>query len=112
MVPQTSSDDCGLHEGLHEGKEGEYRLKVVPDAQRLEYWQKDLTNTLVTSIAVATVNSHLVAYLGTSDGRHIQVNNLDGSQHTHFFMGVFAFGGFKKKKERKRHTGRKSALFA
>ncbi|KAJ3595885.1 hypothetical protein NHX12_002297, partial [Muraenolepis orangiensis] len=69
----TSSDDCGLHEGLHEGKEGEYRLEVVPYAQRLEYWQKDLTDTLVTSIAVATVHGHMVAYLGTSDGRHMQV---------------------------------------
>ncbi|CAL8358879.1 unnamed protein product [Lota lota] len=69
----TSSDDCGLHEGLREGKEGEYRLEVVQEAQRLEYWQKDLTNTLVTSIAVATVHGHIVAYLGTGDGRHIQV---------------------------------------
>lgn len=75
VVPQTSSDDCGLHEGLREGKEGEYRLEVVPSAQRLEYWQKDLTNTLVTSIAVATVRGHLVAYLGTADGRHIQVTH-------------------------------------
>jgi len=73
VVPQTSTDDCGLHEGLHEGKEGEYLLEVVIPAQRLEYWQKDLTNTLVTSIAVATVRGHLVAYLGTGDGRHIQV---------------------------------------
>ncbi|CAL8319324.1 unnamed protein product [Gadus morhua 'NCC'] len=68
----TSSDDCGLHEGLNEGKEGEYRLEVVQDAQRLEYWQKDLTDTLVTSISVAMVHGHIVAYLGTEDGRHIQ----------------------------------------
>uniref|UniRef100_A0A8C4Z8D9 receptor protein-tyrosine kinase n=1 Tax=Gadus morhua TaxID=8049 RepID=A0A8C4Z8D9_GADMO len=59
--------------GLNEGKEGEYRLEVVQDAQRLEYWQKDLTDTLVTSISVAMVHGHIVAYLGTEDGRHIQV---------------------------------------
>ena len=47
---------------------------MVQDAQRLEYWQKDLTDTLVTSISVAMVHGHIVAYLGTEDGRHIQVN--------------------------------------
>ncbi|KAM4619365.1 hepatocyte growth factor receptor [Polymixia lowei] len=69
----TSSDDCGLHEGIREGKEGEYRLEVNQFVQRLEYWYKELSNTLVTSIAVAAVHGRTVAYLGTADGRHIQV---------------------------------------
>ncbi|KAK2842710.1 hypothetical protein Q5P01_012910 [Channa striata] len=70
---QTSSDDCDPHEGIHEGKEGNYRLQVTQFVQRLEYWHKELTNTLVTSITVALVHGRAVAYLGTSDGRHIQV---------------------------------------
>uniref|UniRef100_A0A674N7B4 receptor protein-tyrosine kinase n=1 Tax=Takifugu rubripes TaxID=31033 RepID=A0A674N7B4_TAKRU len=37
------------------------------------YWQKVLTNTLVTSITVVTVHGRAVGYLGTADGRHIQV---------------------------------------
>uniref|UniRef100_A0A7N6FBQ6 Hepatocyte growth factor receptor n=1 Tax=Anabas testudineus TaxID=64144 RepID=A0A7N6FBQ6_ANATE len=59
--------------GIHEGKEGKYRLQVTQFVQRLEYWHKELTNTLVTSITVVPVNGRSVAYLGTSDGRHIQV---------------------------------------
>ncbi|XP_020492890.2 hepatocyte growth factor receptor [Labrus bergylta] len=69
----SSSDDCGPHEGIHEGKEGKYRLQVTQFVQRLEYWHKDLTNTLVTSITVVPVNGRAVAYLGTADGRHIEV---------------------------------------
>ncbi|XP_015227728.1 PREDICTED: hepatocyte growth factor receptor isoform X1 [Cyprinodon variegatus] len=69
----TSSDDCDPHEGIHEGKEGKYRLQVTQFVQRLEYWHKDLKNTLVTSITVVLVNGRTVAYLGTADGRHIQV---------------------------------------
>ncbi|XP_058501925.1 hepatocyte growth factor receptor [Solea solea] len=69
----SSSDDCGPHEGIHEGKEGKYRLQVTQFVQRLEYWHKDLTNTLVTSITVVPVHGRAVAYLGTADGRHIQV---------------------------------------
>ncbi|XP_026221003.1 hepatocyte growth factor receptor isoform X2 [Anabas testudineus] len=69
----SSSDDCDPHEGIHEGKEGKYRLQVTQFVQRLEYWHKELTNTLVTSITVVPVNGRSVAYLGTSDGRHIQV---------------------------------------
>ncbi|KAM3870140.1 hepatocyte growth factor receptor [Diretmus argenteus] len=70
---KSSTDDCGLHEGIHEGKEGEYRLEVTQFVQRLEYWYKELTNTLVTSITVVPVHGRTVAYLGTADGRHIQV---------------------------------------
>lgn len=69
----SSSDDCDPHEGIHEGKEGKYRLQVTQFVQRLEYWQKELTNTLVTSITVVPVHGRVVAYLGTADGRHIQV---------------------------------------
>ncbi|XP_054476074.1 hepatocyte growth factor receptor isoform X2 [Anoplopoma fimbria] len=69
----SSSDDCGPHEGIHLGKEGEYRLQVTQFVQRLEYWHKELTNTLVTSITVVPVHGRAVAYLGTADGRHIQV---------------------------------------
>ncbi|XP_008408860.1 hepatocyte growth factor receptor isoform X1 [Poecilia reticulata] len=69
----TSSDDCDPHEGIHEGKEGMYRLQVTQFVQRLEFWHKDLKNTLVTSITVVPVNGRTVAYLGTADGRHIQV---------------------------------------
>lgn len=69
----SSSDDCDPHEGLHEGREGNYRLQVTQFVQRLEYWHKDLSNTLVTSITVVTVHGRAVAYLGTADGRHIQV---------------------------------------
>ncbi|XP_071387062.1 hepatocyte growth factor receptor, partial [Centroberyx affinis] len=68
----SSSDDCGLHEGTREGKEGEYRLEVTQFVQRLEYWHKELTDTLVTSITVTSVRGRTVAYLGTADGRHIQ----------------------------------------
>uniref|UniRef100_A0A3Q2QI08 receptor protein-tyrosine kinase n=1 Tax=Fundulus heteroclitus TaxID=8078 RepID=A0A3Q2QI08_FUNHE len=53
--------------------EGKYRLQVTQVAQRLEYWHKDLKNTLVTSITVVPVNDRTVAFLGTADGRHIQV---------------------------------------
>ncbi|XP_008276200.1 hepatocyte growth factor receptor isoform X2 [Stegastes partitus] len=69
----SSSDDCDLHEGIHEGKEGKYHLQVTQFVQRLEYWHKDLTNTLVTSITVVPVHGRVIAYLGTADGRHIQV---------------------------------------
>ncbi|XP_029290542.1 hepatocyte growth factor receptor isoform X2 [Cottoperca gobio] len=69
----SSSDDCDPHEGIHEGKEGKYRLQVTQFVQRLEYWHKELTNTLVTSITVGPVHGHAVVYLGTADGRHIQV---------------------------------------
>ncbi|KAM3610086.1 uncharacterized protein V6R79_025096 [Siganus canaliculatus] len=69
----TSSDDCDPHEGIHQGKEGEYRLQVTQFVQRLEYWHKELTDTLVTSITVVLVHGRAVAYLGTADGRHIQV---------------------------------------
>uniref|UniRef100_A0A665VDW9 Hepatocyte growth factor receptor n=1 Tax=Echeneis naucrates TaxID=173247 RepID=A0A665VDW9_ECHNA len=50
-----------------------YRLQVTQFVQRLEYWHKELTNTLVTSITVVPVHGRTVAYLGTADGRHIQV---------------------------------------
>ncbi|XP_068595383.1 hepatocyte growth factor receptor [Brachionichthys hirsutus] len=69
----TSSDDCDPHEGIHEGREGQYRLQVTQFVQRLEYWHKDLANTLVTSITVVPVHGRAVAYLGTADGRHMQV---------------------------------------
>ncbi|XP_056243073.1 hepatocyte growth factor receptor isoform X2 [Seriola aureovittata] len=69
----SSSDDCDPHEGIHEGKEGKYRLQVTQFVQRLEYWHKELTNTLVTSINVVPVHGRAVAFLGTADGRHIQV---------------------------------------
>uniref|UniRef100_A0A8C2XTA7 Hepatocyte growth factor receptor n=1 Tax=Cyclopterus lumpus TaxID=8103 RepID=A0A8C2XTA7_CYCLU len=59
--------------GIHEGKEGEYRLQVTQFVQRLEFWHKELTDTLVTSITVVQVHGRAVAYLGTADGRHIQV---------------------------------------
>lgn len=72
---QTSSDDCDPHEGIHEGKESTYRLQVTQFVHRLEYWHKDLTNTLVTSIIVAPVHGRAVVYLGTTDGRQIQVKN-------------------------------------
>uniref|UniRef100_A0A3B5LEK6 Sema domain-containing protein n=1 Tax=Xiphophorus couchianus TaxID=32473 RepID=A0A3B5LEK6_9TELE len=58
------------------GKEGMYRLQVTQFVQRLEYWHKDLKNTLVTSITVVPVNGRTVAYLGTADGRHIQYVNF------------------------------------
>ncbi|XP_072242533.1 hepatocyte growth factor receptor isoform X2 [Leuresthes tenuis] len=69
----SSSDDCDPHEGIHEGKEGMYRLQVTQFVHRLEYLHKDLTNTLVTSITVVPVHGRTVAYLGTADGHHIQV---------------------------------------
>lgn len=73
LLSQSSSNDCDPHEGIHEGKEGKYRLQVTQFVQRLEYWHKELTNTLVTSINVVPVHGRAVAYLGTADGRHIQV---------------------------------------
>lgn len=73
VLSQSSSDDCDPHEGIHQGKESKYRLQVTQFVQRLEYWHKELTNTLVTSITVVPVHGRAVAYLGTADGRHIQV---------------------------------------
>ncbi|XP_068560634.1 hepatocyte growth factor receptor [Cebidichthys violaceus] len=84
----SSSDDCGPHEGIHEGKEGEYRLQVTQFVQRLEYWHKELTNTLVTSITVVPVHGRAVAYLGTADGRHIQVKK---SLFFFFFFTIKVF---------------------
>uniref|UniRef100_A0A3Q3JIE6 Hepatocyte growth factor receptor n=1 Tax=Monopterus albus TaxID=43700 RepID=A0A3Q3JIE6_MONAL len=52
---------------------GMYRLQVTQFVQRLEFWHKELTNTLVTSITVVPVHGRAVAYLGTADGRHMQV---------------------------------------
>ncbi|XP_068169012.1 hepatocyte growth factor receptor isoform X2 [Antennarius striatus] len=69
----TSSDDCDPHEGIHEGREGQYRLQVTQFVQRLEYWHRHLAHTLVTSITVVPVHNRAVAYLGTADGRHLQV---------------------------------------
>uniref|UniRef100_A0A8C9ZAX7 receptor protein-tyrosine kinase n=1 Tax=Sander lucioperca TaxID=283035 RepID=A0A8C9ZAX7_SANLU len=46
--------------GIHEGKEGKYRLQVTQFVQRLEYWHKELTNTLVTSITVMPVHGRAV----------------------------------------------------
>ncbi|KAM9854554.1 hepatocyte growth factor receptor isoform 2-T2 [Aulostomus maculatus] len=69
----SSSEDCDPHEGIHQGKEGMYRLQVTQFVQRLEYWHKELTNTLVTSITVAPVHGRAVVFLGTADGRLIQV---------------------------------------
>uniref|UniRef100_A0AAX7U6H6 receptor protein-tyrosine kinase n=1 Tax=Astatotilapia calliptera TaxID=8154 RepID=A0AAX7U6H6_ASTCA len=54
-------------------RESTYRLQVTQLYQRLEYWHKDLTNTLVTSITVVPVHGRAVVYLGTADGRQIQV---------------------------------------
>ncbi|KAJ0069764.1 hypothetical protein NL108_013311, partial [Boleophthalmus pectinirostris] len=69
----TSSDECDPHEGMHEGKESTYRLQITQFVPRLEYWHQDLAHTLLTSITVATVHSRTVAYLGTSDGRLLQI---------------------------------------
>ncbi|KAJ0029078.1 hypothetical protein NQD34_004075 [Periophthalmus magnuspinnatus] len=69
----TSSDECDPHEGMHEGRESTYRLQITQFLPRLEYWHQDLSHTLLTSITVATVHARTVAYLGTSDGRHLQI---------------------------------------
>ncbi|XP_077452292.1 hepatocyte growth factor receptor isoform X2 [Stigmatopora argus] len=69
----SSSDECDPHEGTQEGKEGKYRLQVTQFVQRLDYLHKELTGTLVTSIKVLPVHGHAVAFLGTDDGRLIQV---------------------------------------
>uniref|UniRef100_A0A665VE36 Hepatocyte growth factor receptor n=1 Tax=Echeneis naucrates TaxID=173247 RepID=A0A665VE36_ECHNA len=71
----TASDkkSCYNVVRLRARKEGKYRLQVTQFVQRLEYWHKELTNTLVTSITVVPVHGRTVAYLGTADGRHIQV---------------------------------------
>lgn len=87
---QSSSDDCDPHEGIHEGKEGKYRLQVTQFVQRLEYWHKELTNTLVTSINVVPVHGRAVAYLGTADGRHIQVKQSRCSGKSLICMEILA----------------------
>ncbi|XP_041852494.1 hepatocyte growth factor receptor isoform X2 [Melanotaenia boesemani] len=69
----SSSDDCNPHEGIHEGKEGTYRLEVTQFVQRLEYWHKDLSNTLVTSVTATLVHGRTVVHIGTADGRYMQV---------------------------------------
>lgn len=69
----TSSDDCDPHEGMHQGREGTYRLQVTQFVPRLEYWNRELSDTLLTSITVAPVHGRTVAYLGTSEGRHLQI---------------------------------------
>ncbi|KAM6972942.1 hepatocyte growth factor receptor [Aplochiton taeniatus] len=65
----SSADDsfsCGQHGGS-------YRLEVTQFVHRLGYWSKLLENTLVTSLVVVPVHNHAVAYIGTADGRHIEV---------------------------------------
>ncbi|XP_072291686.1 hepatocyte growth factor receptor [Eucyclogobius newberryi] len=69
----TSADECDPHEGMHQGREGTYRLQVTQFVPRLEYWHPELSHTLLTSIAVTSVNGRTVAYLGTSAGRHLQI---------------------------------------
>uniref|UniRef100_A0A671VB69 receptor protein-tyrosine kinase n=1 Tax=Sparus aurata TaxID=8175 RepID=A0A671VB69_SPAAU len=70
----TGSDKNFLSGGCQlRRKEGKYRLQVTQFVQRLEFWHKELTDTLVTSITVVPVHGRAVAYLGTADGRHIQV---------------------------------------
>uniref|UniRef100_A0A8D3CFF7 MET proto-oncogene, receptor tyrosine kinase n=1 Tax=Scophthalmus maximus TaxID=52904 RepID=A0A8D3CFF7_SCOMX len=70
----TGSDKKSCYNVVRAGWEGKYRLQVTQFVQRLEYWHRELTNTLVTSIAVVPVHGRAVAYLGTADGRHIQVH--------------------------------------
>lgn len=104
MLLQTSSDDCDAHEGIHEGREGHYRLQVTQFVQRLEYWHKELSDTLLTSIHVAQVHGRAVAYLGTADGRHIQVGR---SSLSFLLVCVRVTDG---ERERKRPEWRKSDL--
>ncbi|XP_076159386.1 hepatocyte growth factor receptor isoform X2 [Alosa pseudoharengus] len=64
----TSSDDsyaCGKHEGG-------YRLEITTPITRLDYFNGQFSNILITSIAVYPLQNHTVASLGTSDGRVIQ----------------------------------------
>uniref|UniRef100_A0AAX7TDP8 receptor protein-tyrosine kinase n=1 Tax=Astatotilapia calliptera TaxID=8154 RepID=A0AAX7TDP8_ASTCA len=82
----TGLDNISCYNGVRSGNgrglqfskshcrpESTYRLQVTQLYQRLEYWHKDLTNTLVTSITVVPVHGRAVVYLGTADGRQIQV---------------------------------------
>ncbi|CAL9696653.1 unnamed protein product [Knipowitschia caucasica] len=69
----TSADECDPHEGMHQGRESTYRLQITQFMTRLEFWHQELSQTLVTSIAVATVRGRTVAYLGTGHGRHLQI---------------------------------------
>uniref|UniRef100_A0A669E8U4 receptor protein-tyrosine kinase n=1 Tax=Oreochromis niloticus TaxID=8128 RepID=A0A669E8U4_ORENI len=68
----TGLDKKSCYNVVRVGK-STYRLQVTQFFQRLEYWHKDLTNTLVTSITVVPVHGRAVVYLGTADGRQIQV---------------------------------------
>ncbi|XP_028814894.1 hepatocyte growth factor receptor isoform X1 [Denticeps clupeoides] len=56
---------CGKHEGG-------YRLEVTTTIRRLDFFNGQFSNVLLTSIAVFPVLNQTVATLGTADGRVIQ----------------------------------------
>uniref|UniRef100_A0A8C5HJY3 receptor protein-tyrosine kinase n=1 Tax=Gouania willdenowi TaxID=441366 RepID=A0A8C5HJY3_GOUWI len=76
----TGSDKKSCHKVVSAARgleqESKYRLEVTQFYQRLEYWQKVLTNILVTTITMVPVHGRAVAYLGTADGRLIQVSRV------------------------------------
>uniref|UniRef100_A0AAY4CT02 receptor protein-tyrosine kinase n=1 Tax=Denticeps clupeoides TaxID=299321 RepID=A0AAY4CT02_9TELE len=54
------------------GHEGGYRLEVTTTIRRLDFFNGQFSNVLLTSIAVFPVLNQTVATLGTADGRVIQ----------------------------------------
>uniref|UniRef100_A0A8C9U260 Hepatocyte growth factor receptor n=1 Tax=Scleropages formosus TaxID=113540 RepID=A0A8C9U260_SCLFO len=66
---RTSTDNsfsCDVHSGS-------YQLQVTTRRQRLDYFNGQFSNILLTSIAVYPMGDQTVATLGTSTGRAIQV---------------------------------------
>ncbi|KAL2093286.1 hypothetical protein ACEWY4_010598 [Coilia grayii] len=63
----TSSDDLDLCE-----HGGAYRLEITMPIDRVDYFNGQFSNVLITSIAVYPLQNLTVASLGTSDGRVIQ----------------------------------------
>ncbi|XP_064199105.1 hepatocyte growth factor receptor [Anguilla rostrata] len=65
----TSTDDSSTC-----GKHGQgYQLEVTSTTKRLDYFNGQFNDVLLTSIAVAPMQDDTVASLGTSEGRVIQV---------------------------------------
>uniref|UniRef100_A0A3Q3AE34 Sema domain-containing protein n=1 Tax=Kryptolebias marmoratus TaxID=37003 RepID=A0A3Q3AE34_KRYMA len=71
----TSSNKTSCYNLVRAGR-GWCLLRWEEEGILLEFWHKDLMNTLVTSITVVPVHGRTVAYLGTADGRHIQVKKV------------------------------------
>lgn len=70
---------------------GAYRLEITVPIDRLDYFNGQFNNVLITSIAVYPLQDLTVASLGTSDGRVIQiVVSRSSTPHAEFRVGSHA----------------------